>query len=136
MGMRFRKSFKLGGARVNISKSGFGYSFGGLGARITKTSNGRTRRTLSIPGTGISYVSESGSKKTKGEATAAVTAADSYRFASIVFKVISIPMILFSGLLVFIYPVALLGIAIGIGEWKLGKLFKKKAEVIKNDRTI
>ena len=128
MGMRFRKSFKLGGARVNISKSGFG----GPGARITKTANGRTRRTLSIP----SYVSESGSKKTKGEATATVTAADSYRFASIVFKVISIPMILFSGLLAFVYPVALLGIAIGIGEWKLGKLFKKKAEVIKNDRTI
>lgn len=120
MGMRFRKSFKLGGARVN--------GFGGSGARITKTANGRTRRTLSIP----SYVSESGSKKTKGEATAA----DSYRFASIVFKVISIPMILFSGLLAFVYPVALLGIAIGIGEWKLGKLFKKKAEVIKNDRTI
>ena len=44
-------------------------------------------------------------------------------------------MILFSGLLAFVYPVALLGIAIGIGEWKLGKLFKKKAEVIKNDRT-
>ena len=130
MGMRFRKSFKLGGARVNISKSGFG----GPGARITKTANGRTRRTLSIPGTGISYVSESGSKKTKREATA--TAADSYRFASIVFKVISIPMILFSGLLAFVYPVALLGITIGIGEWKLGKLFKKKVEVIKNDRTI
>ena len=128
MGIRFRKSFKLGGARVNISKSGFG----GPGARITKTANGRTRKTLSIP----SYVSESGSKKTKGEATATVTAADSYRFASIVFKVISIPMILFSGLLAFVYPVALLGIAIGIGEWKLGKRFKKKAEVIKNDRTI
>lgn len=61
MGMRFRKSFKLGGARVNISKSGFGYSFGGPGARITKTANGRTRRTLSIPWTGISYVSGSDS---------------------------------------------------------------------------
>lgn len=43
-----------------------------------------------------------------GGATATVTAADSYRFASIVFKVISIPMILFSGLLAFVYPVALL----------------------------
>lgn len=64
MGFRYRKSINLGkGFRVNISKSGIGYSYGVKGARITKTANGRTRQTLSIPGTGISYVSESGSQK-------------------------------------------------------------------------
>lgn len=63
MGLRFRKSIKLGGLRINFSKSGIGYSFGGKGARITKMANGRTRTTLSVPGTGISYVSESSSKK-------------------------------------------------------------------------
>lgn len=61
MGFRYRKSINLGkGFRVNISKSGIGYSYGVKGARITKTANGHTRQTLSIPGTGISYVSESG----------------------------------------------------------------------------
>ena len=65
MGFRFHKSKNLfGGAfRINFSKSGIGYSYGGKGARVTKKANGRTRTTLSIPGTGISYVTESGSKR-------------------------------------------------------------------------
>ena len=63
MGFRFRKSINLGGGfRVNISKSGIGYSFGGKGFRYTKKSTGGTRSTVSIPGTGFSYVSETGKK--------------------------------------------------------------------------
>lgn len=59
MGVRFRKSMKLpGGVRVNASKSGIGYSYGGKGFRVTKTAKGTTRTTASIPGTGISYVEE------------------------------------------------------------------------------
>jgi len=64
LGLRYRKSINLGGGfRVNISKSGVGYSWGVKGYRITKTANGSTRKTYSIPGTGISYVEESGSGK-------------------------------------------------------------------------
>lgn len=64
MGLRYRKSINLGGGvRINLSKSGVGYSFGGKGYRVTKTAKGTTRRTASIPGTGISYVSETGKKK-------------------------------------------------------------------------
>ena len=64
MGFRFRKSINLGGGfKVNLSKSGVGYSWGTKGVRYTKTASGKKRTTLSIPGTGISYVSESGSKK-------------------------------------------------------------------------
>lgn len=59
MGLRLRKSINIGGGfRVNISKSGIGYSWGIPGYRITKTATGRTRTTASIPGTGISYVHE------------------------------------------------------------------------------
>ena len=66
MGIRFRKSINLGGGlRINISKSGVGYSWGGKGFRITKTAKGKTRRTYSVPGTGISYVKEAGSDKQK-----------------------------------------------------------------------
>jgi O-antigen ligase len=36
MGFNFRKSIKVGPARVNISKSGVGYSFGAGGFRFTK----------------------------------------------------------------------------------------------------
>lgn len=69
MGMRFRKSINLGGgARVNISKSGIGGSIGGKGYRYTKKADGGTRNTVSIPGTGISYVKESGCKSKKKSA--------------------------------------------------------------------
>ena len=68
MGMRFRKSFGSGPFKVNVSKSGIGYSIGtnsALGFRHTKTANGRTRNTYSIPGTGISYVDEKSNKRSK-----------------------------------------------------------------------
>lgn len=64
MGIRYRKSINLGGGfRVNLSKSGVGYSFGTKGLRYTKTSKGRNRTTASIPGTGLSYVKETGGKR-------------------------------------------------------------------------
>ncbi|MBC2169907.1 DUF4236 domain-containing protein [Listeria booriae] len=65
MRFRSRKSINLGGGfRINVSKSGIGYSWGVKGARITKTARGNTRTTLSIPGTGISHITET-RKKTK-----------------------------------------------------------------------
>ena len=64
MGFRYRKSINLGGGfRINISKSGIGYSWGVKGYRITKTAKGTTRRTSSIPGTGLSFVEETSNKK-------------------------------------------------------------------------
>ncbi len=70
MGFRFRKSFGAGPFRVNLSKSGIGYSVGGKGFRFTKKAGGGTRTTASIPGTGISYVTDSkkGTKKTASKA--------------------------------------------------------------------
>ena len=68
MGFRIKKSIKAGPVRVNFSKSGVGYSVGGKGFRVTKKANGGVRTTASIPGTGISYVSESGSGKRKASA--------------------------------------------------------------------
>lgn len=64
MGLNFRKSINLGcGFRINLSKSGVGYSWGVGGFRITKTAKGTIRRTASIRGTGISYTSEAGTRK-------------------------------------------------------------------------
>lgn len=69
MGLRFRKTIKAGPLRFTVSKSGVSTSFGGKGARITKLANGRTRTTLSVLGTGISYVSESSPKSKKSKTT-------------------------------------------------------------------
>ena len=66
MGFRFRKSINLGGGfRINLSKSGIGYSFGTKGMRWTKLANGRNRSTYSIPGTGLAYISESSGGNSK-----------------------------------------------------------------------
>lgn len=63
MGFRIRKSINLGGGfRVNLSKSGVGYSWGVPGYRATKTAKGNVRKTYSVPGTGLSYVEESSNK--------------------------------------------------------------------------
>lgn len=62
--MRFRKSIKLSKhVRLNLSGSGIGVSVGGKGWRVSKMANGRTRTTLSIPGTGISHVSETSARR-------------------------------------------------------------------------
>lgn len=60
MGVRFRKSVKLGPFRINFSKSGVGWSVGNKYARYTRKANGRTRITTTLPGTGISHVEELG----------------------------------------------------------------------------
>ena len=63
MGFGFRKSIKIGPARINLSKSGIGASIGVPGARITKRANGKTQTTLGIPGTGLYYTSQSSTSK-------------------------------------------------------------------------
>ena len=63
MGFRYRKSFGKGPFRVTVSKSGIGYSAGVKGFRVTKKAGGGIRTTASIPGTGISYVTDSSSRK-------------------------------------------------------------------------
>ena len=71
MGWRFRKSINLGGGfRVNISRSGVGYSWGVPGYRVTRKAGGGTRQTVSIPGTGVSHVTESnGSRRSNPQSS-------------------------------------------------------------------
>ena len=59
MGLFYRKSVKLGPFRVNLSGSGIGYSVGGRGFRVGKSSRGRNYTAFSIPGTGVGYRSSS-----------------------------------------------------------------------------
>lgn len=64
MGWKYRKSINLGGGfRINLSKSGIGYSWGIPGYRHSYSPNGTQRKTYSIPGTGISYVESQGNQK-------------------------------------------------------------------------
>ena len=76
MGIRFRKSINLGkGFRINMSKSGPGFSWGGKGFRVTKKANGGFRTTAYLPGTGLSYQKDfsnpfsGGSKKSNKKAS-------------------------------------------------------------------
>lgn len=74
MGMRFRKSIKLGGGtKLNLSKSGVGISTGVKGFRVSKNTSGRSRVTASLPGTGLSYTKEYGSSGSSGNSQSAPT---------------------------------------------------------------
>ncbi len=55
MGWSYRKAVSLGPFRVNLSKSGFGYSVGARGFRTGVRPNGRTYSRISLPGTGLSH---------------------------------------------------------------------------------
>lgn len=58
MGFRFQKRVRiLPGVTLNFSKSGVSTSFGVRGARITK-GRGKTRVTVGLPGSGLSYTEQ------------------------------------------------------------------------------
>jgi len=72
MGFTFRKSKSLGPFRVNMSRSGVGFSVGGKGFRSGVSSRGRRYSTFSLPGTGVGYTMTHGGtdrkRKTKAGA--------------------------------------------------------------------
>jgi len=53
MGWGFRRSINLGPLRLNLSKSGVGYSVGTRGFRVGRDARGRKYRAMSIPHAGI-----------------------------------------------------------------------------------
>ncbi len=55
MGFFYRKSVNVGPFRVNLSGSGVGYSVGGRGFRVGKSSRGRRYTAFSVSGTGVGY---------------------------------------------------------------------------------
>ena len=59
MGWSYRKSVDLGPFRINLSKSGVGYSVGGRGFRAGVNARGRSYKSFSVPGTGLRYYSSS-----------------------------------------------------------------------------
>ncbi|HEX3999018.1 MAG TPA: DUF4236 domain-containing protein [Pirellulales bacterium] len=57
MGWSYRKSVGIGPFRLNLSKSGIGYSVGAAGFRTGVNARGRSYRSVSVPGTGLRYYS-------------------------------------------------------------------------------
>lgn len=67
MGLRFRKSFKLGsGTKVNFNKNSISFTAGTKGFHHTIGTSGRRTTTAGIPGSGLSYVSQSGGSAPSG----------------------------------------------------------------------
>ena len=65
MGLRFRKSINIGPLRINFSKSGVGFSLGVKGFRVSRSAKGKNTATVSLPGTGLSYVQNLDKKSLK-----------------------------------------------------------------------
>lgn len=140
MAIRFRKSINLGGGvRINLSKSGIGASIGVKGARVTKMANGRTRKTISVPGTGISHVTESSSSKSKRTNISNVKAAapSNTKIFSRFFIFLGVLTIAFSALLALALPVVgIVGIVFGIIELVASKKLKKKIKKYDDNTTL
>lgn len=75
MGLSYRKSVKIGPIRVTASKSGFSYSAGVKGARITKRADGKVQTTLSSHGVRYTKTTSSAKGRTAAPASAAKRAA-------------------------------------------------------------
>ena len=64
MGIRFSKSIKISKfLRLNISKSGIGFSVGNKIFRIGISPKGILRKTITLPKTGLSYIKQKKYKK-------------------------------------------------------------------------
>ncbi len=55
MGWSYRKSVHVGPFRLNLSKSGVGYSIGAKGFRVGVNARGRRYESVALPGTGLRY---------------------------------------------------------------------------------
>jgi hypothetical protein len=75
--LRFRRSVKIApGIRLNFNKRSVGISAGARGARYSVNSSGRRTKSVGIPGTGVSYRSQTGGKR-RSKVVAGVTRAAS-----------------------------------------------------------
>ena len=65
MGFRFLKRFQIfPGLSINLSKTGFSFSFGITGAKLTIGKRG-IRKTVGIPGTGMYYTTHDNWEKVR-----------------------------------------------------------------------
>ncbi|MFR7829219.1 MAG: DUF4236 domain-containing protein [Eubacterium sp.] len=68
MGLRFRKSVKLSKhSKINFNKDSVSLSVGTKGMHYTVNSNGRTTKSVGIPGTGVYYSESSSNNKSAAE---------------------------------------------------------------------
>lgn len=66
MGLRFHKSFKIApGLKLNLNKKSISLTGGVRGAHYTVSSSGKRTASVGIPGTGLSYVKNFGTKKSR-----------------------------------------------------------------------
>lgn len=80
MGLRFRKSIKIApGVKLNFNKSGSGVTLGSGVSHYTINSKGAHTKTVSIPGTGISYVSTSEKKSSKKTSSSSLVSTSNAR---------------------------------------------------------
>ena len=82
MGVRYRKSIKLGGgAKLNIGKKSAGISFGGKHGGISINSRTGATGHVSAPGTGLSYRTKLGGGKSRRRDAATTNYATGYSSA-------------------------------------------------------
>ena len=126
MGFRFRKTFGKGPLKMTVSKSGVGYSVGGKGFRVTKKAGGGTRTTASIPGTGISYSTDSKKGKASRSGTSHSASASSSSGGCLTSCLWILGICLVIGLIAKYWEFLLAIVLIGAATYIAFKVFQKK----------
>jgi hypothetical protein len=82
---RFRRSVKIApGLRLNLNKRSVGLSAGARGVRYSINSSGRRARSVGIPGSGLSYRSQSGGAPHPAAVPSTVVSSPTRRVARLV----------------------------------------------------
>lgn len=142
MGFRFRKSVKIApGVRLNLGKKSTSVTLGGKGARYTVSSTGRRTKSVSVPGTGLSY-----SESTKSNSNDKINSSNlnskkvvqeysprQYKQFGIILVILNAMLLLLGipaamvGVWV-VLPIGGIGMYFGIKYMKMGKSKGKKQE--------
>lgn len=87
--MRFRRSVRVApGLRLKVNKRSVGLSAGTRGARVSVNSDGRSTRSVGIPGSGLYYRSQTGPRPTTQGASPAATLPPEARPSRVIRKLV------------------------------------------------
>ncbi|MFI8664208.1 DUF4236 domain-containing protein [Rhodococcus qingshengii] len=123
--VQFRKSKTFGGVRITASKKGIGVSAGAGPLRVSRGADGKVRRTVRAPGTGIYDTKVIGGKKAIKRASAQNAAPSSSGEG---FKTFAIFAAIFIGIVLVItfwLPILIIGIVSLVG-WISYRIFQKE----------
>jgi hypothetical protein len=114
--MRFRRTVRIApGVRLNVNKRSVGLSAGARGARVSVNSDGRSTRSVGIPGSGLYYRSQTGPRSKGGASTTATATPAEARPSKLVRRIVVWLAIALFVVFLFAGNAHVAGVVLGVG---------------------